>query len=429
MSVTLSPVRVAVLVGLLYLVFVATFTVLTPAWENNDEPSHVQYAEYVVAHGTPPPIALSSGVESHQAPLYYYLVAGWQKLLRIPAFSVLLSSPTSPTVSHGVQVFLFSHDYTRAERHQAITLHELRLVSVLCGLIAVLAAVTTAWMLTERLAFAGAVGTTVALWPKFLVVTAAVTNSALVTAMCALSAPVYLRWRRDPSWKWAGALGAVLGAASLSSEAGLPIAGLLLLLLVIESGHTRNLRSAAAAIISFALVAGWWFVRETIVYGDPLASTRSRTYLLHDPALPGIVRAVPALSWSILKAGWHVVDHSTWYDGGWNQLQLPHTLDTVTWVAAVISLIAALVSRLPARSLILATAVGAVAAWLAILRDTAGAEGRYLLVGIVAWAVLLVRGAERIGFGHGAALWAWPTIMLALNAYVLTTWVIPNAHI
>jgi hypothetical protein len=72
--------------------------------------------------------------------------------------------------------------------------------------------------------------------------------------------------------------------------------------------------------------------------------------------------------------------------------------------------------------------LGAVLAWL-ILASTILAEGRYLLVAIVAWAALLVAGAERLLGRWPAGIWVWPGIMLALDAYVLATLVIPDAHL
>src|SRR5262249_39045254 len=70
-----------------YLGLAVAFSLLTPAWENNDEAQHVQYVEYVARHGSPPHIRLANGTESHQAPLYYYLAAGWQGLLGIGPFT------------------------------------------------------------------------------------------------------------------------------------------------------------------------------------------------------------------------------------------------------------------------------------------------------------------------------------------------------
>ena len=75
--------------------FLALGTVIvvkTPAWESSDEPGHVQNIETLVAghwYGVNAPCRLDprigllqcSGDEAQQAPLYYLLFAGWQRLV------------------------------------------------------------------------------------------------------------------------------------------------------------------------------------------------------------------------------------------------------------------------------------------------------------------------------------------------------------
>jgi hypothetical protein len=80
----------------------------TPAGESNDEPSHVQNIETLDAghwygmHLGPVRIARfygesfnvgeSSGLEAHQAPLYYLSLAGWQRLSGISAETPQIST-------------------------------------------------------------------------------------------------------------------------------------------------------------------------------------------------------------------------------------------------------------------------------------------------------------------------------------------------
>jgi hypothetical protein len=421
--------RVGLAVGACYLAVAVAFSVLTPAWENNDEFDHVEYIEHVAADWSPPRIGVSEGIEAHQPPLYYYIAAAWQRVLGIAPFTVerLPIAPEAylnPTSTRRVLV----HDYTPAQHDQAVHVHLLRLVSIACGLATVLAAVVTGWLLTGRTAFAGAVGATVALWPKFVVVSSAVTNTSLVIALCSCAVPCLLLWSRLRTPGWAAATGCALGAAALTQFTSLPVAGLILLVLVILGGRSHDWRSPLIAVGCFALIAGWWFVRNAILYGDPLASAETRAYLADVPSIVPLVRDPPNLSPSVLSDGWAIGSHSTWYDGGWNQLQLPSTFDWVVWALAAISLGAAAISSIRDRLFLAIFALGGVIAWL-ILATTIPAEGRYLLVAIVAWAALFVAGAERLFGNRRAALWVWPGIMLALDAYVLANWVIPDAAI
>jgi hypothetical protein len=419
-------IRVGLAVGLGYLLLASTFSILTPAWENNDEPDHVHYVEHLLVHKTPPRIALSNGIESHQPPLYYYLVAGWQRVLGIPAFTPHPQQPSGPFVSPLKRVWELSHTYTSSQHREANYDHALRLVSIALGLITVLAAVASGWLLTERVAFAAAVGATVALWPKFVVVTSAVTNSALVIAMCACAVPAFLMWRRTEQLRWAALTGAFLGAAALTEETALPVAGLMLLLLVGYAARRRDWRSPLVAVICFAVICGWWFIHDAVVYGDPLASTAARDYLMN---VPGLVRNPPTLSLSILKSSLTVLAHSTWYDAGANQLQLPHALDLIVWVVAAASLVGAFWAKMRDRLLLATCALASVIAWLVIVRATTQAEGRYLLVGVIAWAAFLAAGGVRTARNREVALLLWPVIFAGLDIYVLARWLVPFGHV
>jgi hypothetical protein len=409
-----------------YLVVAGLFSLLTPAWENNDEADHVRYVEYIVAHGGPPHIGLQHGIESHQPPLYYYVEAGWQELLGIASFTPKLDPPGGPPLPPTARVFEVSHAYTAVQRDNAHTVHLLRLISLGCGLATVLAAVWTGWLLTARRRYAVGVGLTVALWPKFVVVTSAVTNMALAIALCACAVPVLLTWRRTHGLRWAALGGVLLGAAASTSDAALPLAGLGLALLCAGSVPRRDWRSAGLAVGLFAAVSGWWFIHNAVVYGDPLATAAANGYLASDPGLAGLIRQPATLSPAVVWSGLKILAHSTWYDGGWNQLQLPHWLDYLVLMLAAASLAASARVRLRGGLVIVTSAVASVVAWLLILRDTTQAEGRYILVGILAWAALLVAGADRLTSVRAQiGAFVWPAIFFGLDIYVLATWLVP----
>jgi hypothetical protein len=419
---------VTVAVVLAYLALAVPFTVLTPAWENNDEGDHVGYAEHVAATGDPPRIAYANGIESHQPPLYYYLTAGWQELLGTDPFRVDIPG-RAPGASPTSMTYQLSHGYTSEQHRQAVWVHELRVVSLACGLATVLAAVATGWLLTASLSFTAALGSAVALWPKFLVVSAAVTNSALVIALCAWAIPAFILWERTGCIAFAAATGTLLGAAALTQETALPVAVLVLALLVAMAWRRREWRPPLAAAACFAAVCGWWYVRNHVIYGDPLASGATEAYLR---AVPALVRDPVGLSWGVVRSSLPVLFRSTWYDGGWNQLLLPSILNTAVWIVAAVTAIAALASKLRGWLLLATCAIGSVIGWLLIIRYTTQAEGRYLLVAIVAWAAFLVGGSEwvgRLGGWRSVSLWLWPAIFLGVDAYVLAHFLIPLAEI
>lgn len=413
---------VAVVV-IVYLALVVTFSLRTPAWENDDEVGHTLYTEYLVEHHTLPPIAVASGDESHQAPLYYMLLAGYQTAVGIPAFHAELPPATSagPGV---VKRFEVRHDYTPGQHQQAVWLHALRVFSIGCGLVTVLAAYLTGWLLTGKTPAATAVSVTVAAWPKFIVISAAVTNSALVDAFCACALPCWLWWYRSRSPKAASVTGGVLGAAVLTQVTALPLAALLVAAMGAVAFRRRDWRSPLLTAACTAAISGWWFLRNTAVYGDPLATAATDRYLRAMFRL-ALIRPHPTLSLTIIRQMLPIAAHSTWYSAGWDQLLLPRPVDDVLSVLAGISVLAALRAQTAAHVVVGVGAVASVFAWLLIVRSTTHAQGRYLLTGITAWATLLVMGATRIASRRRWQLWAWPTIFLAVDGYLILTAVIP----
>ncbi len=366
---------------LLFIAVVVPMSLLTPAMSNNDEVDHVQYAFFVETHAAIPSIGIQNGDESHQPPLYYALVAIEMKYIGIQHLT--LSFSPDPTT--------------------ALDVHLMRLPGIAFGLVTVLTAFGCAWVLTRRLAFSSAVASTVGLWPKFDVVSAAVTNETLNYTLCGLALLALLLWLRADRRPtvWAGATGLFLGLAAITEFTSLPVAGLLLLVIVVVSVLRRRWRDPVLAVALFAVVSGWWFVRNTALYGDPLASAASRAYLSR--ALPALVCPCP---WWNLGRVLHQLVYSLWYDGGFNQLALPWRLSAAVTAIAVLSLGRGIwvvrnryratgASDLALLTLLL-TAAGAIVAFWEIATQTTQAEGRYLLVAVAAWSILLVAGTDRV---------------------------------
>ena len=247
-------ISVAVLT-VVYLSFALTFSLLTRAWEANDEPDHVEYTEFILQYGAIPRISQSNGDESHQPPLYYALEAAWQKILHIPVFSagfdrgffttMFGSPPSVPRLNPGayaaelknVPYLQYDHNYTAREHQAAVYLHELRLLSVIFGLGTVLLAYACAKIVRMGEGPALSVGLFVALLPKELVVSSVVTNDSLVILLCSAALACYLlaeRARVEHRYRRRHisivGLGLTLGAAAITKFNSLPVAAILLLL-------------------------------------------------------------------------------------------------------------------------------------------------------------------------------------------------------
>ena len=243
-----------------YLLWAVTFSVLTRAYEADDEQGHVQYVEYVVEHGAIPHISVANLQESHQPPLYYLLVAGWQDLLRIPAFTpvAVLEHYKDPYIAGRL---FYSHNYTASQHRAAVDIHFLRLLSVLLGLGTVLLTFAAAKVVGMGEPVALSAGLFVALMPRFLVVTSAVTNDALVIPLCSLAIVLFLlseRARGVGSLRrrrlYVIGMGATLGAAAITKFNSLPIALFLIILAAAPSIRVSirqsNLRSTRADVLT-----------------------------------------------------------------------------------------------------------------------------------------------------------------------------------
>jgi hypothetical protein len=341
------------------------------------------------------------------------------------------------------------HNYTPVQHQDAVYLHELRLLSVLFGLATVLLSYGCARLVFARAETALSAGLLVALLPKQLVVDSVVTNDTLVITLCALALFIFLLSEKarqeseEPRRRWLmSALGVTLGLAAITKLNSLPLAGLLLSLTAVPALRRRRLLADSALAVAGALAASlWWFVRNKVMYGQFLASRATLAYL--KAWLPPLI--VP-VSWTNTGRFLHFVPsqlfRSVWYDGGWNQFDLPKWMNLALWILAALSMISAAmalrtrgwggalspsVSRLALWGIAGAVLAG-IAAVLVIAQTTTQAEGRVAFVGLVGFAILLVLGtapnATRNRLAQ-AAVFAWPAILVAVNIYVFSNYLVP----
>ncbi len=217
-----------------------------PLGASPDEAAHWQYIQYLVAnHALPifkaemvPP---APGYEFHQPPLYYALTA--------PGWSV------APA---GVQNYFA------------------RLISLLCGAITLIFIWKSARLLfpTDRsvaiLATAFA-----ALWPLHLSVSAGSNNDALgglwAAALFWCGARVLIK---GSNLRDAALMGLFVGLGALTKNTVLVVAAVTLAALMVaqptEKSPSRVVNLLVALAVA-AVVAGPWWARNTLLYGDPLA--------------------------------------------------------------------------------------------------------------------------------------------------------------
>jgi hypothetical protein len=238
------------------------------------------------------------------------------------------------------------------------------------------------------------------------------------------------------------ALGTTLGLDAITKYNSLLLAGLLLVLAAWPAMRRLSmLLDIVTAALGFLATSLWWFVRNKILYGQFLASRTTMAYL--KAWLPPLVRPV---SWTNAQRFLHFVPShlfiSVWYDGGWNQFQLPKWMDTALWMFAAVCTVLAIAKMTPGprRQLLqpsvstpalLGTAgsvLAGIAAVIVIAQTTAQAEGRVGFVGLVGFAFLLVLGTALVPSRRPLSrftIFAWPLVLVGVNVYVFANFLVP----
>lgn len=396
----------AVLVA--FVILGAVIAVKTPAYESADEPGHVENIETLVSghwYSLTPHCPLTvrtgfsclNGTEAHQAPLYYLLLAGWQRVVAQPVQPPhpFLGKPLGPGIfgAHG-ELYL---QHSAAEHRFLLWL---RLPNVLMGALTVFLAycavrLTTADRWTPVLA-----ASMVAFLPRFVFLSAFVTNDNLVDLLGALFVLLALRYALGPSrWRMV-AVGGTLGLLVTTKLSALPIALVIVVLASMVSDWRRRAEFAALGFGSALVVCGWYLVQNTVRYGDPLARTASARYLSVvgglGTAFGQPYRVTDPLRLVFVDVPDRIV-RSFWYQSGWNQFRWSLPVDlaiTAVFAVALLGLIGRDISRSILLTLWSIFISSFLCVWI-ISFQTHTYEARYAYVGLVAIIGLAALGLER----------------------------------
>lgn len=434
---------ILIILGVAFLLLATSYSLVIPAWEANDELDHVANIEYAVKHfGSFIPIAHGRWHETHQPPLYYWIGAAWQRMLAMPAFAIHFPPWRATRPENGK--LIFAHDrFDAVQRGQAIALHKLRLLSPLLGTITVGLTVLISWMLTRNPLFTCSSSLLVVLHPKFLILSAVITNDSLAVLVGSALLLLSLCYISAQSGTWQRPLlslgiGLAAGAAVLTKLNLLPLIGLLIPTTLFLSPHGPRQKIADSMIVlgSGLLVCGWWLMHNYVVYGDWLAVRASNDWLARQ--IPKTIRPVSFFNVErFLNFVPRTLFQTFWYNGGWNQLVAPFAVYGVLWWLAAVSLSEAFRLRLKKTgsglnikhlSLLWTSALAGILTVLIIAQQTYQAEGRVAFVALPAFAALLTLGSQAYFAGTPVAwlgLSLWPLAIILLDIYVLICFVLP----
>ena len=295
---------ILVLFGLLGL----SYALITPAYEASDELWHYPMIQHL-AQGNPLPVQVFDPAqagpwnqEASQPPLYYYLGA----LLTFPIDQTDMETTRrlNPHVDNGVltpdgNINLAIHDPNlNPWQGSLLAVRVVRIASVLMGM----ATVYLTWRIAaetapDRPEIALGAAAINAFLPMFLFISGAVNNDNLAILLASLALLVMIRiitrrrlvFRPVRWWEWA-ALGTVIGLATLTKEGTLGLVPIAFGTIIVAAwqrsvamtdatagGKGRHRLAPAIREILFAavlvaapvlLIAGWWYYRNIVLYGD-----------------------------------------------------------------------------------------------------------------------------------------------------------------
>ena len=381
-----------------WLVLAILVTVETPAFEASDEPDHIRNVT-TLAGGHWYRIGPAQGLESHQPPAYYALLAGYLRLQGLPTQAPAVPSPLQSDKALSERG-LYDHRAAGQALEEGRTFR-LRLPGIVLGALTILLTAAAASRVSAHPWTPVVAAALVAGTPRFTFVSGVVNNDNLANALGALGIllGVYALTTRRRRLMIAAALGVVLGALVLTKVSTAPLGAALLFAALGATPRAQRLRAAGVFVAAAAIVCGWWLIDNQVRYGDPLASEETRTTLkllapilfATDPPLHQAFISVPASLW-----------RSWWYQSGYNQFFWDWWLYLPFWLGLAAGLAALVVPRrrplvAPRGVLIflgLAVAGVLVTLWV-VGMGTTTMQGRLGFYGLGAVAILFALGVER----------------------------------
>jgi 4-amino-4-deoxy-L-arabinose transferase-like glycosyltransferase len=269
-----------VVIVVLFVVLATGYSVIVPLGEAPDEVPHFTYIRYLAEHGR-----LPVGAEEHegfQPPLYYFLGAASTFWIDTSDFVVRANGDYSFTEDvPPFNLLLHTTQESFPYRGWALAWHLIRFLSVLMG-------ATTVWatyfiareVFPEDKYIAVGAAAFNAFLPQFLFISGVINNDNLAACLSALMLLVTVKILRGArAYRHFLLLGTLTVLGVMAKTSVLNFYAIVLLVVgIVLWQEKRDLRSTLrrGAILlclsaaPFFVIAAWWFVRNQLLYGDPL---------------------------------------------------------------------------------------------------------------------------------------------------------------
>ncbi len=327
--------RTVILLLAVYIILASAYSVSNPLHEATDELRHYRFVRTIASTARLPIQGQEScRSQSHHPPLYYTLGAlatFWintgQELCATPPDNPFWAYRYWEVGNDNKNQYLHDQDEAFPWSGEALAAYIMRGINIVLGAGVVWftwAAGRVIWPRRQLIALGAAA--LVAFNPMFLYMSGAINNDiiAALSGSAILFTCLYLL--HDPqglNLRWGLILGGLYGLA-LMSKSNLAVTILLIEVAITwvawRKSQWRQWLIANLLIFAVsALIAGWWFVRNQLLYGDPTGfSTVTELWGVRDPA-DSFSLAVSELpyAWSTL-----------WGRFGFGQIPLPQSIYT-----------------------------------------------------------------------------------------------------
>ncbi|MFW5943384.1 MAG: ArnT family glycosyltransferase, partial [Chloroflexota bacterium] len=313
-----------VLLLVAYVVTALLYSVNVPIYEAPDEPGHFHLIAQMVNTRSLPRQSVAAPNYAHHPPLYYGIAA-------LPvAFTALNDLESMPQLDadfvwpgqEGPAVAFHHTAETFPYSGRVLSVHLARLVSILAGLLTLVLAMAIGSSLFPAYRPLGILAVAlVAFNPQFLFVNSTVNNDSLLIATTTGTLWQLMRAIRRPqdTAQWVF-LGVWAAAAVLSKSLGLVVVAVVfacwLLLWARAKFQVSYLKNGLVLSLTIALLSGWWFVRNQLLYGDPLGwNVYRQAWAANLRSGPLTITELPSLLRTQFQSFWGVF--------GWMNLYLP----------------------------------------------------------------------------------------------------------
>ena len=272
-------------ITLLFVILGVVYSLATPIFEASDELWHYPVVKHIAdGRGLPvqqPGVEALWQQEGSQPPAYYALAAlvtAWIDTDDLSEVRWLnpLANTGKPLATGNKNLVIHTNREAFPWRGTALAVHLIRLLSVLlCASAVYLTYLLALEVAPQRSALALAAAALVAFNPMFLFISGSVNNDNLIVPLATLILWLVVRTLRQ-GWLSNGRallLGFLLGLAALTKLSGLALLPLTAVVLVVVAARRRAwgalFRWGALIAVPVIAVAGWWYLRNWQLYGDP----------------------------------------------------------------------------------------------------------------------------------------------------------------